>query len=83
MTKSQIKAVVATIAAALAALDGKMDVLTLLLPPKYAEWLRLIIIIGGLIVAVFNQSASRAHVSVPVETAKSVGLDVEKLGGKA
>lgn len=74
MTKSQFKALAGSLAAALAALDGKMDVLTLLLPSKYAEWLRVGVIVGGVAVALFNQSAHPGHVSVPVEEAKALGL---------
>lgn len=78
MTNSQIKAIVAAIVAALAVLDGKMELLTAVLPQKYAEWLRVAVAVGGVLVVLFNQSASPNHVSIPVETAKAAGVAPEQ-----
>jgi hypothetical protein len=74
MTKSQVKALVAGATAALATLDARMDLLTAVLPPKYAGWLRTAVIVAGVLIVMFNQSLSTAHVSVPVEEAKALGL---------
>lgn len=72
MTKSQLKSIVGGAAAALGTLDAQMHVLAAVLPPKWAGWLRAVVIIGGVIVMLFNQSLSTAHVSLPVEEAKEL-----------
>jgi hypothetical protein len=66
MTKSQLKSIVAGAATALATLDARMDLLTAILPPKYAGWLRTTVIVGGVIVMIFNQSLHPGHKSLPV-----------------
>jgi TRAP-type C4-dicarboxylate transport system permease small subunit len=76
MNKSQFKALVGGLAAALATLDARMDVLTMLLPPKYAGWLRTIIIVGGVILVLFNQSLSTEHTSLPVAEANALASGV-------
>jgi hypothetical protein len=77
MTKSQLKSAVAGVATALATLDARMDLLTAVLPPKYAGWLRTLVIVGGVAVMLFNQSLSQNHISVPVEKAEALGLTQE------
>lgn len=77
MTSSQIKSIVAGVAAALATLDARMDLLTTVLPPKYAGWLRTAVIVGSALVMLFNQSLSKSHISVPVAKARRLGLTKE------
>lgn len=72
MTTSQIKSIVAGAAAALATLEARMDLLTAILPPKYAGWLRTSVIVGGVLVMLFNQSISRSHLSLPVAEAEAL-----------
>lgn len=83
MTSSQIKSIVATLAALLALLDAKADLLDALMPPKYAGWLRMGVIAGGLIVAAFNQSLNTNFASVPSEKAQAHGIDPSLHGGKS
>lgn len=81
MTNSQLKAIVGGVAAALGTLDAQTDVLAAVLPPKYAGWLRTVVIVGGVVVMLFNQSLSGAHVSIPVEEAKALGVAPEQTKG--
>lgn len=72
MTNSQLKSIIAGAAAALATLEARLDLLTALLPPKYAGWLRTIVIVGGVLVVMFNQSLSTAHLSLPRAEAEAL-----------
>lgn len=81
MTSSQIKAVLGAIAAVCAAILPQLN----LLPPEYAGWVRVVSVVGaaaGALVAVFNQSLSGAHVSVPLEEARRLGLDPGSQGSE-
>ena len=82
MTHSQLKAIAGGLAAALATLDARMDVLAMVLPPRWAGWLRTAVIIGGVVLVLFNQSLSTAHVSIPVEEAKAAGVAQSQTEGK-
>lgn len=81
MTTSQLKAIGGAAAAALATLDARMDLLTAVLPPKYAGWLRTAVIVAGVLVVLFNQSVNTNHVSIPVEEAKALGVAPEQTKG--
>lgn len=76
MTNSQLKSVVAGAAAALTTLEARLDLLTAILPPKYAGWLRTGVIVAGVVVLLFNQSLSTAHLSMPRAEAEALAGDV-------
>ncbi|HEX7313282.1 MAG TPA: hypothetical protein VF297_05150 [Pyrinomonadaceae bacterium] len=74
MTNSQLKSLIATTAGILATIEAKAQVLSAVLPQSVSRWIPVVVIVGGFVVAAFNQSLSTAHVSVPVEEAKALGL---------
>jgi hypothetical protein len=82
MTRSQLTAWIAATALALTEVGQKLVPLSAVLPPVVAKWLPVGIVIAGGIVTLFNQSASKAHVSLPVRKALALDVDVEKHGGK-
>lgn len=82
MTKSQITAGIATTAVIVASVAEKLLPLSKVLPPKLADWLPVIIIVAGAVGALFNQSWAPGHVSIPVETAKAVGVAKSQTAGK-
>jgi hypothetical protein len=74
MNKSQLKSLGGALATALGVLDAHMDVLTAVLPPKYAGWLRAGVIFVGVVLMLFNQSWHPSHTSIPIEKAQALGL---------
>jgi hypothetical protein len=82
LTKSQITSVLAGSAAALATLEARLDLLTALLPPKWAGWLRTGVIVAGVVITLFSQSLNMNHTSIPVEKARALGIDPSLHGGK-
>lgn len=82
MTKSQMWAAVGGAAVVVGAIGEKLIPFAKLFPPKLAEWLPVVVIVAGAVTTLYNQSLSRAHVSIPVETAKAVGVAVNQTEGK-
>jgi hypothetical protein len=65
-----------------ATVESKASLLSALLPPAWAKWIPLVMIIAGIVTTAYNQSLSQAHVSIPVETAKALGVAPEQTKGK-
>jgi hypothetical protein len=78
MTKSQIVAAIAGAAVVVNELASKLDLLTAILPAKYAGWLRVAVTVAGVVLVAFSQSLNMNHISVPVE--RITPSTAEKLG---
>lgn len=72
MTSSQITSAIATLLVFLAGLDTKVDLLAALLPQRYADILRAVVIVAGVLVTAFSQSLNTNHGSLPVTEAAAL-----------
>jgi TRAP-type C4-dicarboxylate transport system permease small subunit len=77
MTKSQIVSAAATAAVIVNELAAKIDLLSDLLPPKYAHWLRTLITVAGILLAAFSQSLNKSHISAEAEKVAQLPVDTQ------